>query len=294
MGTKGVGNSSYSHLTKNMPTYLDQVLVSEQYKDASNINARIQLHQRFSTNPYSWFRWVFDQFDLPFEANILEIGCGPGSIWMDNKDRIPAGWYVCLSDFSPGMISAWKVNLGSYRNAFTFEAFDSMAIPFVDETFDAIIANHMFYLVQDRQRALAEIGRVLKPDGRFYATTNGENHLKELSEIIAQNAQSSNNYLSPAMSAEGFTLENGLPQLAARFKQIEIHLYEDSLVVTEAEPLVAYIYSMITPSGNPDNDWFRSNLYRSISKLISQHSSIFIQKSPGIFIGVKRGFDDAQ
>jgi hypothetical protein len=33
----------------------------EQYKTASNLNARIRLHQRFSTNPYGWHRWVFDQ-----------------------------------------------------------------------------------------------------------------------------------------------------------------------------------------------------------------------------------------
>lgn len=34
-------------------------LLSDQYRNASNLNARIQLHQRFSTNTYGWFRWVF-------------------------------------------------------------------------------------------------------------------------------------------------------------------------------------------------------------------------------------------
>src|SRR4030042_5807066 len=100
MGTKGIGNSSYSYLSKNMPNFQDQeYLESEQYKDASNLNARIQLHQRFSTNPHGWFCWIFDQFDLPSKPNILEIGCGPGILWLDNRDRIPAGWSIRLSDF---------------------------------------------------------------------------------------------------------------------------------------------------------------------------------------------------
>jgi cyclopropane fatty-acyl-phospholipid synthase-like methyltransferase len=36
--------------------------------------------KRFSTNPYGWLRWVFDQFDLPPGARVLEVGCGTGQL----------------------------------------------------------------------------------------------------------------------------------------------------------------------------------------------------------------------
>ena len=57
-------------------------LLTDQYKNASNLEARIQLHQRFSTNTYGWTRWVFDQFDLPPVCRILDwvaalAICGP-------------------------------------------------------------------------------------------------------------------------------------------------------------------------------------------------------------------------
>ena len=50
-------------------------LLEHQYHNASNLNARIYLNDHFSTNPYSWQRWVFDQFhfqiidiqSIPFE-----------------------------------------------------------------------------------------------------------------------------------------------------------------------------------------------------------------------------------
>ena len=32
-----------------------------QYRDASNISARIRLHHEFSTNPQGWFPWVYEQ-----------------------------------------------------------------------------------------------------------------------------------------------------------------------------------------------------------------------------------------
>jgi hypothetical protein len=53
-------------------------LVIEQYQTPANLEARIGLHQRFSTAVQPWHRWVFDQLDLAAEAHILELGCGPG------------------------------------------------------------------------------------------------------------------------------------------------------------------------------------------------------------------------
>lgn len=50
----------------------DREFVKRQYRDASRLNARIGLHERFSTNPQGLQAWVFDHFDIPEEASILE------------------------------------------------------------------------------------------------------------------------------------------------------------------------------------------------------------------------------
>jgi len=50
-----------------------QYLKTEQYKDASNLNARIEIHRRFSTNTQGWFPWIFDMLEkLPQSARVLE------------------------------------------------------------------------------------------------------------------------------------------------------------------------------------------------------------------------------
>jgi hypothetical protein len=69
-----------------------EFLLTDQYKNASNLDARIQLHRLFSINKYGWMRWVFDQFDLPPACRILDLGCGPADLWVQNLERIPAGW----------------------------------------------------------------------------------------------------------------------------------------------------------------------------------------------------------
>lgn len=62
--------------------------MEKQYRDASNLNARIALHERFSTNPHPLLRWLFDRLELPPEGRILEIGCGTGKLWVENLERI--------------------------------------------------------------------------------------------------------------------------------------------------------------------------------------------------------------
>lgn len=223
-----------------MDAYRDQnYLLNRQYQDATNFGARVDLHRRFRVNPYGFHRWVFDHFTLNEGSQVLELGCGPGGLWRSNHQRIPASWQITLTDFSPGMLQEARALLGEER--FTYQVADAQALPFADESFDAVIANHMLYHIPDLKRALSEIRRVLKPSGHFYATTFGREHLRELDELIWKQW--------PHRPGKGlgksapFMLENGQEQLAPFFTQVTLETYEDALEVTEAEPLAAYVFS---------------------------------------------------
>jgi cyclopropane fatty-acyl-phospholipid synthase-like methyltransferase len=63
--------------------------LQQQYRDSSNFRKRSTLVGKFSTNRYSWYRWVFDQLSIGAGSAVLELGCGPGSLWKRNLDRIP-------------------------------------------------------------------------------------------------------------------------------------------------------------------------------------------------------------
>src|ERR1041385_7983252 len=217
-------------------------LLDQQYKDASNLSARAQLHVRFSANTYGWQQWVFDQINVPDTANILEIGAGPAWLWAENLRRMPDGWNVTLSDFSPGMLDEARRNLGKDSQCFKFENFDAQAIPFDDASFDAVIANHMLYHIPDRAKAISEVHRVLKPGGWFYAGTNGENHLRELNDLVSR-FDPVTRFWEGFSASHSFTLENGAEQLAGLFATVTMERYPDALNDTKAEPLIAYILS---------------------------------------------------
>lgn len=219
-------------------------LRNDQYKNADNLAARAQLHARFSTNKYGWQRWVFDQFDpnMPPHAHIIEFGCGPGWGWAQLGERVPADWEVTLSDFSAGMLEDCKKNLAASTHPYQFEVIDIQSIPYPDASFDVIIANHMLYHVPNLRQALAELKRVLKPTGKLYTATNGVDHMRELYELAVR-FDPTLNYWEGFSAARSFELDNGRDLLSEFFPKVDLRRYEDAIVATEAEPVVAYILS---------------------------------------------------
>jgi SAM-dependent methyltransferase len=216
--------------------------LSQQYRDGGNLSARAQLHALFSTNRQGWPSWSFERLALPPSARVLELGCGPGWLWRENRERIPSGWALTLTDLSPGMLDEARVNLSSLERPPHFQCVDAQALPFADSSFDAVVAHHMLYHVPDRPRALAEIARVLEPAGCLYAATNGAHNLLEIDELVGSVLPELGRGTVFVHGSE-FTLENGAHQLLSHFSDVRACWFDDALAVTEVEPLVAYILS---------------------------------------------------
>jgi SAM-dependent methyltransferase len=257
-------------------------LLNSQYKTASNLNARAHLHKRYSTNPQPWCRWVFDRLlfaSPPPDASVLELGCGPAGLWQENLDRLPAGWEVTLTDFSPGMLEEARANLTRATRAFRFEQVDAQRIPREAARFDVVIANHMLYHVPDRAAAFAEIRRVLRPGGRLLAATNGAAHMRELWDMLRQCVPD----LAPMNEMiAGFTLENGRGQLEQHFGQVRLHLYEDALEVTAPEPLIAYALSSKS-YGLSSRPGGLGRFARLVRQRLALDGAIHIGKATGLF-----------
>jgi ubiquinone/menaquinone biosynthesis C-methylase UbiE len=253
-------------------------LLADQYKDTTNLDARIQLHRRSSVNKYGWTRWVFHRFDLPPMCRILDLGCGPANLWVENLDRIPAGWEITLTDFSPGMVDKAQENLRDSGQPFSFDIVGAQAIPYDDASFDAVIANHLLYHVPDRAKALAEMRRVLRPGGKLYASTVGETHTRELFERAGRFDPEDKSQLE----VPTFALENGATQLAPWFSDITLHRYEDDLDITEVEPLIAYVMSMVEAESVFTDDKL-AQLVAYVKKQIAAHGAIHITKDSGMF-----------
>ncbi|MBK1809890.1 methyltransferase domain-containing protein [Clostridium sp. YIM B02505] len=215
--------------------------LSTQYKDSRNLKVRINLHDKFSVNKYGWFNWLFDKIDTSKKDKVLEIGCGDGQLWKKSQDKIPEDSEIILSDISHGMLNDSKENLKSLNTNIKFHIVDCTNLPYEDESFDKVVANHMIFYVKDRKQAFSEIKRVLKKGGHFYCSTYGLKHMKEIENLTK--SFDSRISLSEVHLEEIFGLENGEPQLIDYFPNIDKLIYEDKLIIDQYKPLLDYILS---------------------------------------------------
>lgn len=252
-----------------------------QYRNSTNISARIRLHRLFSSNKQGWFPWIYEQCQITEGMKILELGCGNGRLWIENKAKLPADCEIILSDISEGMIRDVRREQSLQDDRFSFAAFDCHAIPYEDASFDLVIANHVLFYCKDVDRVCSEVGRVLKPDGRFVCGTYGVAHMQEVSRLVTQFDDRIT--LSGENLYEHFGKENGAQALAPYFAEVDWQQYEDALIVTQAEPLIEYVLSC---HGNQNQ--YILEKYNKFRKYVEGQirNGYTITKDAGIFISV--------
>ncbi|WP_295569333.1 methyltransferase domain-containing protein [Holdemanella biformis] len=258
----------------------EETNIIEQYKNAKNLNDRISLHEKYSTNKQGWFNWLFEKIDFSKVNRLLELGCGNGKLWQENKIDL-RNREIFLSDISDGMVDEVRNKLGSNFNCIVVNA---EKIPFKDAYFDTIIANHVLFYLNDLNQGLKEIDRVLKPNGVFYCSTYGKEHMKEITELV-QNFDSRIN-LSNHSLYNIFGLENGEEILKHYFSNVQRLEYPDSLEITESKPLIDYIMSC---HGN-QNEILAPRLAEFkeyIESILNKNDKIVVTKQAGLFIGHK-------
>lgn len=257
--------------------------VHQQYKDSSNLNARAAVYRFAGGGGFGGSARVLELMlaTIPTDADILEVGCGPGSMWRSNLARLPPSWRVLLTDLTPGMTGEAKAALdGDAR--FRVRQMDVEALDLPDASFDAVIANWMLYHVEDRPRALSEIRRVLRPGGTLLAATNGDAHVGEIDTLV-------NVYLGDASPVKGglaFSLENGAAQLAPFFASIALHEGRDTLRITEAEAVVQYVLSFDAAKEIIVGDRL-DELRRRVQDDIAAAGAFVVRTHSGLFIARK-------
>ncbi|WP_252234922.1 methyltransferase domain-containing protein [Clostridium sp. ZS1] len=253
--------------------------IKEQYNSDENLNLRTNLHS-YNINKIDWDKWCFQKMNLIKCSKILELGCGVGKLWIKNQNFIDKNSEIILSDFSTNMLKCAKNNLKNLDYKFNYKKINAEDIPYDDESFDVVIAEHMLYFVTDIEKALSEIKRVLKPNGIFYVTTNSCNSMIELNKLAEKfdpNLDINNNGLSSR-----FDLENGEKMLKKYFNNIELDILEGKIIVDKADPVVSYKASTIQGNSILVGEK-REEFTKYLEKYIEENKNIEITTKAGIF-----------
>jgi SAM-dependent methyltransferase len=213
------------------PKIDDSATLRKQYGTSEKLAARARLHQNYSTAEVPWFQWVAANAGPLPGARVLDVGCGPGWFWASVADRLPDDLDLTLADLSPGMVAEATTRVQGHRNwSVAGTEADVSALPFPDESFDAVFAMHMLYHVPEPAAGIAEIARVLRPGGFAAVTTNGPNNLRQLYALTTAFGGKSSEPV-----AEAFGFEGAERLLRAKFGNVAIKQHPGGMRVTDPE-----------------------------------------------------------
>ena len=117
-------------------------LRDKQYRDPTNLNARIALHARFARADEPWYPWLAGRVDWPEDGEVLEVGCGPGLLWTSIAPLLPR-FRLTLTDLSAGMLDAARAVVDPIDSIdlVATRAADAQDLPLPDASFDIVVAN---------------------------------------------------------------------------------------------------------------------------------------------------------
>lgn len=151
-------------------------------------------------------QWTLSLLDVKPTDSILEIGFGAGRAIELLTNQINDG-HIAGIDLSQTMLHvATQRNMKAIqRGQVELRQGNVLTLPFADAQFDAIFSIHTLYFWPDYSRAIAEIARVLKPNGLLIVTfspgkiaDDGTQELNSFHKIVEEQ-------VLPDMKQSGFS-----------------------------------------------------------------------------------------
>jgi ubiquinone/menaquinone biosynthesis C-methylase UbiE len=102
---------------------------------------------------------------LDGKASLLELACGTGIVTRRLRDRFPDA-KITATDLNEAMLT-YAAHKFAHEDRIEWRQADMTALPFADESFDAVVCQFGLMFVPDKAAAFREARRVLRDEGTF-------------------------------------------------------------------------------------------------------------------------------
>jgi len=116
---------------------------------------------------------------------ILEIACGTGVVTRALSSQLPLSTTIVATDLNSPMLEHAKTRTGQ-DGKIEWKLADAQALPFEDESFDAVACQFGVMFFPDKLQAFKEARRVLKPGGQYYFSVWGKISDNDFADVITQ------------------------------------------------------------------------------------------------------------
>jgi 2-polyprenyl-3-methyl-5-hydroxy-6-metoxy-1,4-benzoquinol methylase len=269
----------------------DPDIVRQIFASKENLLIRQDIHDKYTVPKLDYVTWALSCVQWRGDEQVLDVGCGPGRWATVMQEQLPDVTYYGL-DLHAGMVANHPVTR-------TLGVGDIQQLPYPDNTFDVVMANHMLFHVPDIEQAIRECRRVLKPEGIMLAATNSVNNMPEFQVLfrraITLLAPPGTSHIQiPLPSSHLFTLESGTRFMSRQFFAVVRYDLPSALVFPEVEPVMSYLEStrQMREPQLPEGIWWDDVMVivrEQITRLLEHFGEVAINKLAGVLIGTDKG-----
>lgn len=216
-------------------TMTDPARVMSNYAHTGNLKSRIDIY-RYREPRYDPVDVAVELLPAEGLGLVLDVGAGVGRYTHRLRAEHPEATVVAI-DKSAGMLTEVEPPV---------MCADAQAVPYPDDSADAVLAMHMLYHVPDLAKALAEFRRVLKPGGTFLASTNIAGDMAEMAALWerAASANAGPGAYRFGTAIDGFDSASAPAPLKAAFDSVEEFRREGVVKVPAPGPILAFFASL--------------------------------------------------
>ena len=275
--------------------------IRAQYTTDISLRIREETHEQYTIPKINFVEWVLNCIQWQGDEYVLDVGSGPGKFAPALYEISPDIQYWGI-DYLPGMLK-------NHPLQDRLSVADAQDLPFPEQSFDVVMANHMLYYVNDIDRALREFKRILKPGGILMVSTNSANTMRELQihmrrAIVLLTPSGASKVPAPVTESDMFNLENGLCQLSRQFYSVVRYDLPSTLVFPSIQPVMAFLESVrsLREPQLPENvlwDDVMMIMQQQFTHLFNHWGKLIIDKLAGVLIasdsgGILRDFVERQ
>jgi 2-polyprenyl-6-hydroxyphenyl methylase/3-demethylubiquinone-9 3-methyltransferase len=170
------------------------------------------------------------------QRRLLDVGCGGGVL---AEEFARAGFEVTGIDPAPESIATARAHAAQSGLRIEYQTGTGEHLPFPENSFDHVACCDVLEHVDDVDRVVGEIGRVLKPGGLFFYDTINRTLISKLALIKVMQEWPSTAFAAP--NSHVFEKFIKPEELAERFGKHRLESLEMRGIVSRANPIAAWL-----------------------------------------------------
>lgn len=258
----------------------------------TDLTKRIDIHNQFGGRNID--EWMLQLLNLKPGMKILDVACGSGKQVFSFYRRLSAKVEITGGDVSKDLLEQASQEAIKQHIKADFVHLDfNQRFGFPNDQFDLLSCCFAIYYAVDMPFTIREMHRVLKPGGQLFTSGPMPQNKQVFYDIIRE---ATNNKPIPPMPGSSRYNSEILNTIRDIFSKVDVHLFENPLTFTSAEPFLEYTRASLSEDRKLWSDFFKDKedfkrIMDQISivtrKRIERDGKLVMTKVVGGFIAIK-------